>query len=269
MDRIQSLFKEKKENLLNVYFTAGYPRLENTEEIILSLDAAGADLIEVGMPYSDPLADGPTIQQSGQVALENGMTVNVLFQQLEVVRPKTNLPIILMGYFNQVMQYGEEAFLKKCKEVGVDGLILPDMPLDVFESQYKTLFEKYGLNLIFLMTPQTSEVRIRKIDELSTGFIYVVSSSSITGAKKGISEKQLAYFNRINNLALQNPKMIGFGISDHETFSTACKYANGAIIGSAFIRALANTIDIRTTVFEFINKIKNSPKAKVLSSSSL
>ncbi|MDX1940673.1 MAG: tryptophan synthase subunit alpha [Saprospiraceae bacterium] len=256
MNRIIQLFQNKKENIPNIYFTAGFPKLHDTENIILALEKGGADLIEIGMPYSDPLADGPTIQQSGEVALANGMTLELLFQQIVAVREKTEIPLILMGYFNQVMQYGEERFFRKCAEVGIDGLILPDMPLHVYEEQYQDLFKELNLSISFLITPQTPEARIRKIDALSRGFIYMVSSASITGAKEGISEAQLAYFNRINNMGLQNPRLIGFGISNHDTFITACKYASGAIIGSAFIKALKDSDDVGRTALEFVYNIR-------------
>lgn len=256
MNRIQQLFQNKKENILNIYFTAGFPKLQDTENIILALEKGGADLIEIGMPYSDPLADGPTIQQSGEVALANGMTLELLFQQIVVVRKKTEIPLILMGYFNQVMQYGEERFFRKCAEVGIDGLILPDMPLHVYEEQYQDLFKELNLSISFLITPQTPEARIRKIDALSRGFIYMVSSASITGAKDGISEEQLVYFNRINNMGLQNLRLIGFGISNQETFVTACKYASGAIIGSAFIRTLKDADEVEKTTVKFVQMIR-------------
>ncbi len=262
MDRLHQLFSTKKKDILNIYFTAGYPQLDATGKIILALEKAGVDLIEIGMPYSDPLADGPTIQESGQVALENGMTLPLLFEQIEQVRKESSVPLIMMGYFNQVMQYGEEAFLRKCKAVGVDGLILPDMPLDVYEKDYKALFEDIGMNIVFLITPQTSEERILKIDALSRGFIYMVSNSSITGAKTGISETQLAYFNRINQMQLNNPRLIGFGISNNETFRTACTYASGAIIGSAFIRALAKGNDLNETIASFVSMVKNETVLK-------
>jgi tryptophan synthase alpha chain len=257
MNRLNRLFQQKKEDILNIYFTAGFPRLEDTGTIILALEKTGVDLIEVGMPYSDPLADGPTIQQSGQVALKNGMTLPLLFEQMQAVRRETEIPLVLMGYFNQVMQYGEEAFIRKCIEVGVDGVILPDLPLFEYETYYRKMFEKYGLGISFLITPQTSEERIRKIDDLARGFIYVVSDSSITGAKEGISDKQLSYFQRIRGLQLKNPRLIGFGISDHETFAMACRYANGAIIGSAFIKALAEGgDDIEKAARDFVVKIR-------------
>lgn len=257
MNRIEQLFKHKEKDILNIYFTAGYPNLNDTETIILELEKAGADLIEIGMPYSDPLADGPTIQESGTAALKNGMTLDLLFEQIANVRKQSNIPLIMMGYFNQMMQYGDMAFLEKCAEYGVDGLILPDMPLYVYEEKYKATFEKLNLGISFLITPQTSDERIKTIDTLSKGFIYMVSSSAITGAKKGISQAQLDYFNRINGLDLQNPRLIGFGISDNETFSTACQFANGAIIGSAFIRALKASDNITRTIRDFVGMVRN------------
>ncbi len=255
MNRIQQLFQNKQEDILNIYFTAGYPNLQDTEKIILALEQGGADLIEIGMPYSDPLADGTTIQESGTAALKNGMTLPLLFEQIASVRGKTEIPLILMGYFNQVMQYGEEKFFRKCKESGIDGVILPDMPLHVYEEDFKSLFEELDLSISFLITPQTSEARIRQVDELTRGFIYMVSSASITGAKAGISEEQLAYFERINAMQLQHPRLIGFGISDHETFQTACRYAQGAIIGSAFIKVLAKSDKVERATVEFVQGI--------------
>ena len=256
MNRIQQLFENKQSDILNIYFTAGFPNLNDTVEIICELDKAGTDLIEIGMPYSDPLADGTTIQESSQVALKNGMHLDLLFQQIEEARTKTNIPLILMGYFNQVMQYGEQVFFEKCKAVGIDGLILPDLPIYEYETYYKSILEKLDLSISFLITPQTSEERVLQIDKLSTGFIYMVSSASITGAKSGISSEQIDYFETINQLELRNPKLIGFGISSHETFSTACQYANGAIIGSAFIRALNKSGNLQQTIREFVNTIK-------------
>ncbi len=256
MNRLDQLFTRKNKNLLNIYFTAGHPKLHDAEEIILTLEAAGVDMIEIGMPYSDPLADGPTIQKSGMAALKNGMTLPLLFKQVAAVRKKTQIPLILMGNFNQVMRYGEVAFFKKCKAVGIDGLILPDLPVYVFEEDYRNLFEKIDLRISFLIAPQTSEARIRQIDELTKGFIYMVSNTAITGAQKGLSEMQLAYFNRINNMGLNNPRMIGFGISDHETYTTACQYSSGAIIGSAFIKAIDKTVDLKGTIQGFVKKIR-------------
>lgn len=263
MNRINKLFQEKQSDILNIYFTAGYPNLEDTETIILALEKSGADLIELGMPYSDPLADGPTIQESGQVAIANGMTLNVLFEQVKSVRTKSEIPLVLMGYFNQVMQFGEERFFKKCAEVGIDGLILPDLPMDVYESDYAAMLAEHGLNISFLITPQTSEERIRKTDDLSSGFVYMVSRSSITGAKSGIEEQQLNYFNRIEAMNLKTPKLIGFGISSNETFRTACQYANGAIIGSAFIKALAEEGSIEPIVNDFVKRILGEVESTV------
>jgi tryptophan synthase alpha chain len=255
MNRIDKLFSEKKGDILNVYFTAGYPAIDSTSILVKALESSGVDIIEIGMPYSDPLADGPTIQHSSQLALKNGMTLTLLFDQIEEIRKTTEIPLIMMGYFNQVMQYGEEAFIKKCVEVGVDGLILPDLPLQEYEESYQHLFKKYNLGISFLMTPQTSHERVVKIDSLSRGFIYMVSSASITGAKSGISEAQINYFERTNLLKLKNPRLIGFGISDQETFNTACVYSNGAIIGSAFIKAIGKEGDLATLASNFVNGI--------------
>jgi tryptophan synthase alpha chain len=257
MNKINQLFTRKQRNILNIYFTAGYPNLGDTVPIIQTLAASGVDIIEIGIPYSDPLADGPTIQKSGEKALENGMTLDILFEQIATARQSTGIPLILMGYYNQVIQYGERRFFEQCAKVGVDGLILPDLPLAVYETEYQTLFAQLGLTISFLITPQTPDARIRKIDALSTAFIYVVSSYAITGAQTGISDEQIAYFQRITDMELQNPRLIGFGISDRATFDTACQHANGAIIGSAFIRALSDSdTDIATTVKIFVNNVR-------------
>ncbi len=260
MNRLSQLFKDKKQDILNVYFTAGYPKREDTEGIISALENEGVDLIELGMPYSDPLADGPTIQESGTKALENGLTLKVLFEQVKKVRQKSEIPLILMGYYNQVMQFGDEKFFKLCAEVGVDGLILPDLPLEVYEQKYQKLLADLDIKMSFLITPQTPPDRIRKIDKLSTGFIYVVSSYAITGAKTGITPEQIEYFKRIEKMKLKNPRLIGFGISDKTTFETACAHANGAIIGSAFIRALGKAdtegLDLNTAIHNFISGVK-------------
>ncbi|MFK8163739.1 MAG: tryptophan synthase subunit alpha [Lewinella sp.] len=255
MNRLSKLFKENSKNLLNVYFTAGYPNLDSTVTIIRSLADAGANLIEVGMPYSDPMADGETIQQSSMKALQNGMTLDTLFAQLEEARQHTEVPLVLMGYYNQVMQYGPERFVKAAKAAGVDGLILPDLPVFEYEQEFKAIAEANDIQVTFLITPQTTDDRIAKIGQLSTGFIYVVSSSSITGKSRDISEEQKAYFARIDALELQQPKLIGFGISDAKSFRTACEYANGAIIGSAFIRALKDVNDVAAATRNFVEGI--------------
>lgn len=254
MNRIDELFNKKKQRTLNVYCTAGYPRLDSTLTVLGSLQQNGADLVEIGMPYSDPLADGPVIQESNMIALHNGMSIPVLFEQLKGLRPQIHLPVILMGYMNPIMQYGLEKFCATAASVGVDGLILPDLPMYEFETDYRGLFEKYNLRFIFLVTPETSEERIRKIDQLCSGFLYAVSSSSTTGNNKAIGE-QSAYFKKLRDMKLSNPILVGFGIKDSQTFSAACEYTNGAIIGSAYIRALHNTKDIDSSTKEFLNTV--------------
>lgn len=257
MNRITQLFQNKSKNILNVYFTAGFPNLNDTLTIIETLEEAGVDLVEIGMPYSDPVADGETIQQSNQIALDNGMTIRLLFEQLSILRQKCNVPIVLMGYVNPVIQFGVEQFCQKCQEVGIDGLILPDLPIAEFEEEYKAIFEKYGLLNTFLITPQTSEARIRQIDNItSDGFIYMVSSASITGSTSGITPEMENYFNRINAMNLKNPRLIGFGIKDNATFTKACEYANGAIIGSQFIRVLQNATDLKADIKKYISSVK-------------
>ena len=255
MNRINKLFSEKKNNILSVFFTAGYPELNSTETIIESLENSGADLIEIGIPFSDPMADGPVIQKSSQVALDNGMSLNLLFDQLKDIRKKVNIPLIMMGYLNPVFQFGIENFCKKCNEVGIDGLILPDLPIELFIKEYQDIFRKHNLHNIFLISPQTTEERIRLIDSETDGFIYLVAASSITGAKSGISDKQIGYFNHIKSMNLKNPTVIGFGISNKETFETACKYANGAIIGSAFVKALGEEGELDEKVEGFARNI--------------
>jgi tryptophan synthase alpha chain len=237
MNRIQHSLRQDKK-LLSIYFTAGYPKLEDTVPVIQELERCGADMIEIGLPFSDPLADGPTIQASSTAALRNGMHTELLFEQLKDIRKKVQIPLIIMGYFNPVLQYGVEAFCKKCREIGIDGLILPDLPLDVYQETYEAIFKENGLLNVFLITPQTSEARIRQIDAGSEGFIYMVSSASTTGAKEGFQEEQLAYFERIASMNLNHPQIVGFGISNSQTFQQATMHAKGAIIGSAFIKML-------------------------------
>ena len=238
MNLLQELFSRKDKKLLSIFFTSGFPHLNDTTTIIQELSESGVDFIEVGLPYSDPLADGPTIQYSSSVALKNGMNLDVLFKQLRSIKEVNATPLVLMGYVNQIIKYGEEAFCEKVKECGVDTVIIPDLPMVEFESHYQPLFKKYGISNVFLITPHTSDERIRKIDNLTDTFIYVVSSSSITGAKGEVSSVQTAYFERIKSMNLKSKLIVGFGISDYQTFSTACNYANGAIIGSAFIKHL-------------------------------
>jgi tryptophan synthase alpha chain len=261
MNRIQELFANKQERVLSIYFTAGFPKLEDTLPTMKAIEEAGADIIEIGIPYSDPIADGPTIQDSNMHALDNGMTLKKLFQQLETLRTEVKLPVVLMGYLNPIIQFGVPAFCKKCQEVGVDGLIIPDLPMQQYLEEYKDLFESHGLSNTFLISPQTSESRIREIDLNSRGFIYMVSAHSITGAKKGISEEQVAYFQKVKQMGLQNPILIGFGISDAESFSTASKYGNGAIIGSAFINVVKNSQDLRADIISYIKSVKDDHPA--------
>ena len=235
MNRINKKLQEDKK-LLSIYFTAGYPKLEDTVPTLRALQESGVDMVEIGLPFSDPLADGPTIQQSSTAALKNGMTTAKLFEQLAGIRESINIPLIIMGYFNPVLQYGVEKFCAKCAEIGIDGIILPDLPLAEYELHYKPIFEKHGLKFIFLITPQTSDERIQQIDAASDAFIYMVSSASTTGKTSGFSDVQTDYFERIHSLSLKNPQIVGFGIKDSDTFTKATKTAKGAIIGSAFIK---------------------------------
>ena len=254
MSRIKELFERKSSQVLNVYCTAGYPKLNSTLEVMNALQANGADLIELGMPYSDPLADGPVIQHSSSVALENGMTIHTLFEQLKDFRKEIHVPVILMGYMNPVLQYGFEQFCKDAAAVGVDGLILPDLPEYEFETEYGAIIKKYGLDFVFLVTPETSDNRILKLDELSSGFLYAVSSSSTTGSDKNMTDVN-AYLQKLKSLQLKNPVLVGFGIKDRQTFQSACAHANGAIIGTAFIKALEGTNDVAATTKAFLNGV--------------
>ena len=237
MNRIDKKLQEEGK-LLSIYFTAGYPNLNDTVDIILKLQESGVDMIEIGLPFSDPLADGPTIQDSSAHAIKNGMNTNILFDQLKGIREKVSIPLIIMGYFNPILQYGVEEFCKKCNEIGIDGLIIPDLPMDYYEENYKSIFKKYEIYNMFLIAPQTSDDRIRKIDSISNGFIYMVSSSSITGSKDSFSPEQIDYFKRIEKMNLKTPRIIGFGVGNKETFNAAVNYSEGAIIGSAFIKNL-------------------------------
>lgn len=256
MSRIQELFRRKENTVLNIYCTAGYPQLDSTMAVMKSLQQNGADMIELGMPYSDPLADGPVIQESGAVALQNGMTIRTLFEQLKPMRSDAGImvPVILMGYLNPVLQYGFERFCADASACGVDGLILPDLPVREFETEYAPIIRRYGLDFIFLITPETSGERIRKIDTLSTGFIYAVSSSSTTGKDKDFSAVE-SYLHRLQQMQLENPVLVGFGIKDRDTFQSACKYASGAIIGSAYIHALNESREIEKTTKKFMEMV--------------
>jgi tryptophan synthase alpha chain len=256
MNRIELDLAATTHPVLNVYFTAGYPELKSTRKVLRALNDARADMVEIGMPYSDPLADGTTIQESSAVALKNGMTMDVLFDQLEGMRLEIDMPVILMGYLNPVMQYGIEKFCHQCNEVGVDGIIIPDLPMELFDEEYSVLFKKFGLDFIFLITPETDEERIKALDARSTGFLYMVSSSATTGATGSLSREQLDYFERVKNMELKNKRLIGFGISDKATFNVATAHADGAIIGSAFIKQLAKDPS-EEGIKEFINGIIN------------
>lgn len=253
MNRINQKIQENKK-ILSIYFSAGYPNLNDTVQIIQDLEKSGIDMIEIGLPFSDPLADGPTIQESSTQALHNGMTTQILFDQLKDIRKSVTIPLVIMGYFNPMLQYGVENFCRKCAEIGIDGLIIPDLPVDVYAEQYKAIFDKYGLINIFLITPQTSEERIRFIDSVSDGFIYMVSSASVTGSQAGFGNIQETYFKRIADMNLKNPQIVGFGIKNEETFNQATLFAKGAIIGSAFITHL--TENGTGKIAEFVKAIR-------------
>jgi len=256
MNRLQKLFASGKKNLLSIYYTAGYPTLNSAVDIAEALENAGADFLEIGFPYSDPMADGPTIQQSSQVALDNGMNLNVLFDQLGDLRKRVDIPVILMGYANPMIQYGVERFCKKAAEVGVDGIIVPDLPMDEYEQLYSKNFKDNNLSNIILVTPQTSAERIRKIDDMSDCFIYLLSSSTITGKSLQISDTVDTYFKRIKDMQLKNPTIVGFGIADKTSYSKACQYNRGAIVGSAFVKYLGANEDFLTGIPDFIRQFK-------------
>ncbi len=255
MNRLNQLFESKKDNLLSIYFTAGYPELNTTVAIAEALENAGVDFLEIGFPYSDPVADGPTVQHSSQKALENGMNLNQLFEELKDMRKKVGIPILLMGYFNPMVQYGIERFCQKAAEVGVDGVIVPDLPMYEYEKLYSKYFTENALSNIFLVTPQTSEERIRKIDALSNSFIYLLSSSTITGKGLQLTNTIEDYYKRIKAMQLNNPAIIGFGITNQETFEKACEYARGAIVGSAFVRFLESE-NYLEKIPEFVKSIR-------------
>jgi tryptophan synthase alpha chain len=256
MNRIDKLFREKKGTILSVYFTAGYPRLDSTAGIIEALADAGADMIEIGMPFSDPVADGPVIQYSSEMALRNGMNLKLLFDQLSEIRDDVKIPLLLMGYLNPVMQFGVENFCRECTRTGIDGVILPDLPPIVYKEEYFSIFNVYDLYNILLISPQSSVERITAIDKISRGFVYMVSSSSVTGSKGNFSDDQISYFKRVSEMKLRNPVLIGFGISNHETFIDAGKFARGGIIGSAFVNILEQDGNDFENINQFIKEIR-------------
>jgi len=256
MNRIETLFQNKKQNITSVYFTAGFPNLNDTETIITELEKAGTDLIEIGFPFSDPVADGPVIQQSSEQALNNGMTVKLLFEQLKDIRQKVQIPLILMGYINPVMQYGIENFCRDASKIGIDAMILPDLPVEMYLNEYYSTFKQYNLHYIPLIPPQTDDARIKMIDEACSGFIYLVSSSSTTGTKTAQGSILEEFASRVKKLELRNPQLIGFGIKDKESFENVCKYASGGIIGTAFIKTLSKEGNMVENIHKFISSLK-------------
>lgn len=256
MNRIDKLFKEKQGNILSVYFTAGYPLTDSTVGILNALADAGADMVEIGMPFSDPMADGPVIQHSNKIALHNGMSLKLLFKQLKDIRDRVDIPLVLMGYLNPVLQFGIDDFCRQCNETGIDGVILPDLPPEIYTEEFQYIFEKYDLYNILLISPQSDDIRISAVDRISRGFIYMVASSSVTGAQGNFSEEQLTYFRRVKALNPVNQCLIGFGISNHDTFKNACRYAGGGIIGSAFIRILEQKGNLTPKIHQFVKDIK-------------
>lgn len=256
MNRIEHLLNRKDKELLSVYFTAGFPHRDSTVEVIRALESEGVDMIEVGVPFSDPMADGKVIQQSSCVALENGMTLSLLFEQIAEARRGCNIPLVLMGYLNPLIQYGVKRLFERCREVGVDAIIVPDLPFKEYMEHYKPLCEKYGIPLVMLITPETSEERVRLMDENCGGFIYMVSSASTTGVKESFTEEQTAYFKRINELSLKNKRLIGFGISNRKTLDTAFGYSSGAIVGSLFVRCLAEASSVKEAVHTLMKLLK-------------
>ena len=254
MNRINKLFQKKNKKILSIYFTAGYPKINDTVDIIKALDKNGVDMIEVGIPFSDPIADGPIIQNSNTIAITNGMSLSLLFDQLKNIRSTTQIPIILMGYINPIIQFGYDKFVDKLIECGIDGVILPDLPLLEYKKELKPFFDKNNISFVSLISPSTSIERVKKIDQISDGFLYVVSSSSITGQNNLFDVNQIKYFNSLNNIFLKNPKIIGFGISDKKSFNIACNYSNGAIIGTKFINSL-DALNLNKSIEKFVNSI--------------
>ncbi|KAA6326787.1 Tryptophan synthase alpha chain [termite gut metagenome] len=256
MNRINQLFGTNPKNLLSVYFCAGHPKLEGTADIIRTLEKNGINMIEIGIPFSDPMADGIVIQNASTKALRNGMSLNLLFEQLQDIRRDTNIPLLLMGYLNPIMQFGFERFCRKCSECGIDGMIIPDLPFKDYREHYQSVAERYNLYMIMLITPETSEERIREIDRHTNGFIYMVSSAATTGAQQNFDEQKQAYFKRIKEMKLQNPRMVGFGISNRDTFEAACRHASGAIVGSRFVSLLEEESDTERAVKKLIEGLQ-------------
>ncbi|HAM10539.1 MAG: tryptophan synthase subunit alpha [Bacteroidetes bacterium GWF2_41_9] len=256
MNRINKLFESRKKKILSVYFTAGYPELNNTLEIIRELDKSGVDMIEIGMPFSDPVADGPVIQRSSEKALKNGMSLNLLFEQLPALREITDIPIVLMGYINPVFRFGVEKFLRKCSETGIDGIIIPDLPVEEYIESYESLFKSYNILNVFLVSPQTPEERILYLDRNSKGFLYIVSTAATTGGTKKFDRSQINYFRKMDDLNLKTPRLIGFGISDKTTYEQACEYSDGVIIGSAFIKSLDEKGSLPEKIHRFVRTIR-------------
>lgn len=256
MNRINQLFEKQTEKILSIYFCAGYPTLEGTVPTIQALEKNGVSLIEIGIPFSDPMADGPVIQNAATMALRNEMSLKTLFGQLQNIRQTVKIPLILMGYLNPIMQYGFESFCKSCLEVGVDGIIIPDLPFKDYKETYRTIAEKYDLRIIMLITPETSDERIRFIDNNTDGFIYMVSSAATTGAQKSFNEKKVDYFKRIDGMHLHNPRLVGFGISNKATFDAACKSSRGGIIGSKFVTLLNECKDPEEAIIKLKQALK-------------
>lgn len=257
MNRIDQLFQTQKNHILSIYFCAGTPTLEGTAEVIRTLEQKGVQMIEIGIPFSDPMADGPVIQHAATQALRNGMTLRKLFSQLEHIRTNVQIPLVLMGYLNPIMQYGFENFCQKCQECGIDGVIIPDLPFKDYLAEYRPVAARYGIHIIMLITPETSETRIRQIDEHTNGFIYMVSSAAVTGAQKEFNAQKQAYFERIEQMHLRNPRMIGFGISNKSTYESATAHAAGCIIGSKFVTLLEEEKNAGKAIDRLLEMLKN------------
>ena len=257
MNRINQLFQDSPKNLLSVYFCAGFPTLDSTADVIRTLEKNGVNMVEIGIPFSDPMADGIVIQDAATRALRNGMSLRILFEQLQDIRRDVRIPLILMGYLNPIMHFGFEAFCLKCTECGIDGVIIPDLPFREYEENYKAVAQKYDIRVIMLITPETSEKRIREIDAHTDGFIYMVSSAAVTGAQKEFNAQKQAYFQRIKQMQLRNPRMIGFGISNKSTYESAAAYASGCIIGSKFVTLLEEEKDARKAIDKLLEMLKN------------